>query len=222
MSVISNRHSVNVFAAGKSQPLAGQRLAKVGYKSTRKNPAKHKNVCVSVPVIENDAVIPFSERLLPFVRTMLADAQDGIIRSLYESAGGSLTMSIAAEEISVESCVNWLIAEQSGERLNSDMLGAWFDANVRDPFTVILCEQNKIEDTDDVRVQQTVAGYKGVFASINGRNTLNAEQRKEVRNLLKVCECDADPMAQKVIAKLDAMEKVTEGFKASLGFSVGD
>lgn len=218
MSNVSNRHNINPFVAGKSQALTDQRLAKVGYKSTRKSPAKYKSVCVSVPQIADQSITDHSERLIPFVRSMLADAQDGIIRSLYESAGGNLS-SVSDDEISVSACINYLTAEASGDRLNAQMLGDWFDAQIRDAFTVILCEQNKIEDTEDVRVVQTVNGYRGVVQSINGRNTLTPAQRMEVRNLLKACECTDSDVGAKVLSKLDEQEKVVETFKASLGFS---
>lgn len=218
MSTISNRHSINTFVPGKSQPLTDQRLAKIGWKTTKKQAAKYKNICVSVPVLTNAEIVPFSERLLPFVRSMLADAQDEIVRSLYESSEGTLA-SVAQEEISIDSCINYLIADQSGDRLNAKMIGDWFDANVRDAFTVILCEQNKIDDCDDPRVVQTVNGYRGVVASINGRNSLNPMQRSEVRNLLRACEVHEDGIGAKIVAKLDEMEKVQETFKAALGFT---
>lgn len=85
---ITNRHSVVPFTAGESKPMTGQRLAKVGYKSTKKNPARFKSVCVSVPEIPENNIRSELDRLIPHVRTMLENAQDGIIRSLYESREG--------------------------------------------------------------------------------------------------------------------------------------
>lgn len=218
MSNVSNRHNVNPFVAGKSQALTSQRLSKIGYKTTKKQAAKYKSVCVSVPAMTVPMYEEHYERLNPFIQTLLENAQDGIIRSLYESVGGALT-SVSDEEISVSACINFLTAEASGDRLNAQMLGDWFDAQIRDAFTVLLCEQNKIEDTEDVRVVQTVNGYRGVVQSINGRNSLTPQQRNEVRNLLKACECTDSEIGGKVLAKLDEQEKVVESFKASLGFS---
>jgi len=53
---ISNRHPLNPFTSGASQALAGQRLAKIGYKSSKTAPARYPSVCASIPPIDSAEV----------------------------------------------------------------------------------------------------------------------------------------------------------------------
>ena len=73
MSVISNRHSVVPFVSGSSVPMSEQRLARVLYKTSKKDAGKNilPSVCTSVLFLSDDAVSEQIEQLLPHVKNML-------------------------------------------------------------------------------------------------------------------------------------------------------
>lgn len=204
MSNISNRHNVNPFVAGKSQPLTGQRLAKVGYKTTKKQAAKFPSVCVSVPKLEDAQIIPELERMIPYVRTMLENAQDGIIRSLYESSNGNLS-SVADSELDVSACIAFMDAESNGGRLTKEFLASWFDANIADNLTVAVAEKLGTENVEDARIVKTVKAYKDMITALSGGATFyQPEQVKSLQKAISLSSED-DDTAHKLTKRLDSM-----------------
>lgn len=203
---ISNRHTVNAFIAGKSQPMSDQRLAKVGYKSTVKTPAKHPSICVSVPLImelDTDQI----DRLSPYIVQMLENAQDGIIRSLYESRDGTLS-EVSDDDICIDACISYLEAESIGGRLTKEFLEQWFDAQMKDNLTVVVADKLGFSElTEDVLVTvgKHVAGYRGLIASLSGGKTLL--QEPQIRGLLRALEVSSvdDETATKLNTRLNAM-----------------
>src|SRR3990172_1508944 len=166
---ITNRHSVIPFVAGKTVPLTDQRLAKIGYKTTKKNPAKFPNVAVSVPPItEFDETI--LERALPYLVTVFENAQDGIIRSLYESSMGQLR-EVSDDDISPAACLAFLEAEANGSRLTKEMIASWFDSEVSENLTVLVAEKLGFTDltTDNmVVVKKHVSIYRDIISQLAG------------------------------------------------------
>ena len=208
MSNISNRHTVSPFVSGKSEPLSGQRLAKVGYKSTKQNPAKFPSICVSVPQIDPAQVEANFRRLLPHIGTMLESAQDGIIRSLYESADGTLS-GVNDSDISVEACIAFLEAESTGGRLTIEFLNGWFDFNVKDNLTVVVADKLGFDlstSEQEVTVEKHVKVYRDLIASLSGGKTiLTTVQIAGIRRALEVSSVD-DDTSVKLLARLAQME----------------
>ena len=208
MSIISNRHNVNPFVAGKSEALTGQRLAKVGYKSSKANPAKYRSVCVSVPAPITPTEGELS-RLMPHILTMLENAQDGIIRSLYESSDGTMS-SVSDDEISVSAICAYLDAESTGGRLTIEVVNSWFDSQVRDNLTVVIATKLGFDlstPEQECTVNKHVAGYRGLFASLSGGKTvLQPVQIAGIRRALEVSSVD-DEISGKLMARLIQMEK---------------
>lgn len=204
---ISNRHSVNPFKAGKSAPLNGQRLIKVGYKKTKDIPNPLPSVCVSVPFLDTESIDDNSmERLTPHILNFLQDTQDKIIRSLYESSDGAL-LSVADHEISVSQCINFLEAENDGGRLKKEFLQTWFNENVKDNLTVLIAEKLGTENIEDERIAKTVKVYCELISGLAGGKTLYVEQQiKAVRIALKVISED-DDISEKLELRLKSMEK---------------
>lgn len=184
---ITNRHKLNPFVAGKSAALADQRLAKVGYKSTVKTAAKYQSVCVSVPVIAE-----FTEEQIqalgPHIIQMLENAQDGIIRSLYESRDGTLS-EVSDDDISIDSCISFLEAESTGGRLTREYLESWFDQMMRENLTVVIATKLGFEELNDDQmrtISQHLSGYRGLIASLAGGKTLLQEH--QIRGIQKALE----------------------------------
>lgn len=203
---ISNRHSINGFIAGKSAPMSDQRLAKVGYKSTVKNPAKFPSVCASVPFITELDEGQF-ERLQPYIVQMLENAQDGIFRSLYESSGGLLD-AISDDDICIDACISYLEAESTGGRLTKEYLEQWFDTSVRDNLFVCIAEKLGFSEiTADVEetVNKHIAGYKAMIASLSGGKTFY--QEPQIKGLLRALEVSSvdDDTSKKLNVRLKGM-----------------
>jgi hypothetical protein len=209
MSNFSTAHTVTAFDAKKSQALNGQRLAKIRYKTTEKQAAKFPNVCVSVPFVSSEAFenVETIKQLAPHIRAMLENAQDGIIRSLYESAEGSLSL-VTDSDISIDACIKYLNAESEGGRLTKEFIGAWFDTSVSDYLFALMVEKLGYGDTLTVEQETTVkrhmAGYKGLYESLAGGKTML--QENQIKSLSKVLELvDTDDTSMKLQARLNGM-----------------
>ena len=206
---ISNRHQVVKFVAGKSEPLTDQRLSKVGYKTTTKNPAKFASVCASVPVIAGDEILTRMEDLIPYVRTMLENAQDGIFRSLYESSGGLLN-AISDEDIGLNACISFMESENNGGRLTKEFLDAWCKANVVDNLSVVIADKlgfTELTPENETVIARHVKGYVDMITGLSGGKTFyQPNQIKAIRKTLDVATAD-DEVSKKLIARLDSMEK---------------
>lgn len=209
MSNVSTSHNVNPFIAGKSEPLTGQRLARIGYKKTKDNPNPLQSVCVSIPHIAPNWITENVNRLLPYIGTMLENAQDGIIRSLYETSQGALG-TVHDSDIGIEAIIGFLEAESTGGRLTGEFLSAWFDANLSENLTVIIADKLRfnLETEEQIKtVERHLNGYKGLIVSLAGNKTmLQPNQIAGIRKALDVAAND-DATVSRLRAKLDTMEK---------------
>ena len=208
MSTISNRHSVLPFVAGTSAPLSGQRLAKVGYKKTAAMPNPPASVCASVPMIQPADVLDKVQRLLPYIGAMLESAQDGILRSLYESSDYSLS-SVSDDDISVDACISYLAAEAAGDRLKKDAILQWFDSEVAENLTILVAEKLGFSDlTPDA--EKTVAKHVGIYRDLigmlaGGKTILEPKQIRGCRTAISLAS-SADRISARLNDRLTAME----------------
>lgn len=213
MSIISNRHQVSAFIAGTSKALSGQRLARVGYKSTKNAPAKYPSVCASVPVLTAECLTPDTlTKLQPHILVMLQDAQDGVLRSLYESSDGTLT-TVSDDDISVDACIGYLSAVAAGGRLTAELVAAWFDNQVAENLTVVLAEKLGFQELNTEQLKtigKHLNGYKALMAECaawtDKKARMTDKQINGIRRALDVASID-DDVSGKLLAKLDAMEK---------------
>lgn len=210
MSNVSTRHAVTPFVSGESKPLSGQRLARVGYKKTKENPNPLQSVCASIPFV----AVPSPEqitRLMPHIGNMLEAAQDGIFRSMYESSHGALR-DITDDDISIDACISYLDAAAAGDRLSADAIKAWFAQNVADNLIVMIAEKlgyDELTEDNLATVQKHVRIYEDVACMLAGKSILAEKQRKSLRVALSLSPSQ-DAMHDRLIAKLDAMEKKKE------------
>jgi len=214
MSNVSNRHTVELFESGKSEALSGQRLAKVGYKSTAKNPAKFPSICVSVPAI--DTGYDFEQALgagkfNAVIVEWLQGQQDSIVRTLYEAAGGKLS-DVTDDQISIDACLNHYQTVQAGGRLTAEVLGNWFDSNVRDNLTVIVADKlgfdlSTQEQEDTVAKHVTV--YRDILCLVAGNKTiLEAKQRTAIDRMIELSGISAeDTMVKRIVEKVEEISR---------------
>lgn len=210
MSAISSRHQVIPFIAGKTAPFAEQRLSKVGYKTTSKTPAKYPSICASVPKIRADWITEQNvKRLEDQIKNLLQDAQDGILKSLYESSDGTLS-GINDSDISFDACVNFMNAELAGDKLTIESINQWFDSQVKDNLTIVIAERLKFDlstPEQESEVSQYVKGYRGLIASLSGNKTiLQPVQIAGLKRALDISSVE-DEMSKKLYARLDSMGK---------------
>jgi len=213
MSNVSNRHPLKPFTAG-DKPLTGQRLAKVGYKTSKKTPAKFASVAVSVPQIEVSDVQDNILRLLPYIGTMLENAQDGIIKGLYESASGKC-IDISDADISVSACIGYLAAEAAGDRLTKEAIESWFDSELSENLFASIAEKLRFVDADgaitedqEVVVKKHLKVYRTVLSMLAGGKTLLGEKQiLNCKSALTLAPNENDAMVTRLNARLTAMEK---------------
>ncbi len=217
MSNVSSVHDLKPFKAG-DKALSGQRLAKIGYKKTKNQTNPLQSVAVSVPFIQVESITTNVQRLLPHICTMLENAQDGIIRGLYESSQGNLKI-IQDSEISVEACIGFLEAEAAGNRLTSEAVEKWFDAELADNVFAMLAQKlgflaldstadATLTDAQELTVSKHVKIYRDVLASLAGGKTMLAEKQiRGCRNALALAPDADDPMVSRLSSRLDTMER---------------
>lgn len=210
MSVISNRHSVVPFVSGESKAMNGQRLAKVGYKSTKTNKAKFASVCVSVPLISSEEIASNLNQLMDSVKQLCADTQDKIIRGLYEGRNGSLD-SVSDDDIGMQAIIAYLDSDNQGGRLTKEFLTEWFNQVAQDNTFGLIAEALKYPDElteeQSTTVQKHVNGYREVIASLAGGKTmLNLKQIAGLRKVFDTIEPE-DDTTLKLRKRIDKMEQ---------------
>lgn len=212
MSNISSVHDIVPFVAGKTEALTGQRLAKIGYKTTTKNPAKFKSVAVSVPHIDPDDILNNVRALLPYIGSLLEETQDKVIRALYESKDGNLK-TVQDHEISLQACISYLEAEAAGERLKKEHIESWFDRVCADNVFTLVAEKLGYGDSDELTPEQTatvnkhVKTYRDILSMLSGGNVkLTPVQIKSCKTVIDISEDDSG-IGQKLMSRLVNMEK---------------
>lgn len=133
---ISNRHTL-VKLEKNSKPMTGQRLARVIAKAAKEalgdnwiekangfyNPNLTESLCVSVPHVEQSAIVENIDALVPHIMGLIQDTQDAIIAEKRKETGCN---EIADDDISVSACVAYLDAVAKGNRVTGEYLVKWF------------------------------------------------------------------------------------------------
>ena len=227
MSVISNVHTLYPFVSGESKPLTGQRLAKIGFKTTKAMEAKGlkalPSVCASVPFLTQEEIMGSVTALLPFIGTMLEGVQDQIIRGLYEGKKGALE-NVRDEDISVSQCIAFLESEATGSRLSSESIKAWFNGSVASVFSQVIImdalkygtEPAALTEEQSQTVQKHVGIYAEVMAMLAGkgltRSSFSDKQWARLAQILDLTleESPEDTFAQKLKDKMSVISKAVK------------
>lgn len=205
MSTISNRHSVVPFISGKSEPLTGQRLARILYKPRGKNPAAYPSVCVSVPPVKFDEVRAHTERLMPAMMRLVEDTQDKILKSLYEAREGHL-QSVSDDEIGMDAVISFLESELNGGRITGAAIDSWFTEQIADSLTVLVSEKTQSEDMEILNGY--VQNYKKMFTALaSPRTSYGLTQVNGLLRVLEVCDSASDGIGATLAQKLEQMKK---------------
>jgi hypothetical protein len=216
MSNVSNVRDVIPFVAGKTAAITGQRLAKVGYKSSTDKvtkkiiPAKFPSVAVSVPFLSDDSIRESMDSLLPYIKGMMESTQDAVIRSLYESKDGTLK-TVQDHEISVQACIAYLDSEAAGDRIKKEHIEAWFDRVCAENVFVLIAEKlgysgDSLTPEQSATVDKHVKVYREILSMLaGGRTALTPVQIKSCKTVIDVSEDDSG-IGVKLMQRLTAME----------------
>jgi len=183
MSILHSIHDFKPFDSKTSKPYEGQRLAKVTYKTSKKNPTpKFPSICVSIPQVKAS----LSAELLPVIQERLEHAQDGIIKELHEAGKNQ----VSDAELSQENCIKYLIQELEGQRLTKEDVENWFDSSLGEILQVAFADKLGVSDTptpeQEAKILKSVGDYKEKFTALSGGRTFYSPVIAE--KLLKVLE----------------------------------
>ena len=139
---------------------------------------------------------------------MLENAQDGIIRSLYESSDGTLSQ-VTDSDLSISACISFMAAENEGSRLTKEFIESWFDISVRD-YVYALVSEKLGYGTDDLTMEQDITvckhvnGYRGMYSALAGGKTMY--QPNQIASLKRVLDIvDTDDTSTRLINRLNKM-----------------
>lgn len=213
MSLISTRHNVNPFVAGKSQPLTDQFLAVASFKQTKLMTTKGikalPSVCVSIPafpVLSADELMQCE----PIVRRMMQSTQENIIRDMY-TENPALT-SVADDEIDFTACMEYLQAEAVGGKLTKEKLGNWYDLVLADVVRAVTLDrlegQQFSAEKSAAVVAQTVLKYRDLVTPLSsGAFKLDDRDAKTVLMFLGMVDSadDVDGIGGKLQKRVQKM-----------------
>lgn len=211
MSVISDRHSFVPFVssgAGKSKAMDSQRLLKVVFKS-RNGESARQSVCASVPVIDRNIVSADINLFVPYVCDLIAATQDAIGRQLVIDGNDAVT----TEQISTSAVLEYLAAQSKGDRITSADISDWFTGALEPILLVAFADKLGIGDQPTDEQAETLQRMCNVYreklgAMAGGRTAYPEVICGKLLKALELCDSD-DVMAQRLIQKLTAMQKVS-------------
>lgn len=126
MSIVSNIHQFAPLDKD-SKPLDGQRLVRIIAKKNREGEYQSEHLqgslCVSVPWVDQDAVVSVIDKLMPHVMGMVRDTQDKIIREFRIEHGRN---EVPGHIFDMNAVVAYLDADAAGDRVTSEYLQEWF------------------------------------------------------------------------------------------------
>lgn len=192
MSVISNRHVLEVFDSKKSKAANGQRLAIASTKITKEDKAaglteKSKpSMCASIPVVSADVLSDsVMQAFKPYVLQMVLDTQDKIVRQFAENECST----VGDDDISVDAVLAYLDDESKGARLTKEIIVEWFDGSLADSLALAFADKMGLSDTptedETKKLNQQIQVYREKLASLAGGKTVFAPDvaKKMIRAL---------------------------------------
>lgn len=211
MSIIDTlNHSVVAYVAGSTKPFAGQRLAKVTYKTvTDKDSAlcgiKRESKCVSIPMIPASDVIGNVQVLAPYLIEYLQGVQDKIVRESIDA--GSL--SISMESIGISGICEWLESNNESGRLTKDSVASWFNENIAETLAVILADKLGVSETptnaESAQIMKVVDTYKDKISALaGGKTSYDPKMCESLKKALSMAP-DGDVLKGRFVARLDKM-----------------
>lgn len=129
MSNISTTHSI-VKLERNTAPLHGQRLSRLIAKADRNgnypSPNLTESLAVSVPIVNDEAIVECIDTLMPHIKGWLQGVQDALIREFRIEHGRN---EVPEDAFNVAACVAYLDDNAKGDRVTKEYLSEWFNEN---------------------------------------------------------------------------------------------
>jgi hypothetical protein len=220
---ISARHQIVKFTSGASKAIGGQRLAKLQWKTTAKQKAAYENHCVSLPVFSEEELIQSvtNGMFIPQLREIVENGQRDLIKGLFEQSGGMLK-EVADSEISLSMIENWFIAQSAKEdSFNSEAIGKWFDSEVSENLSVLLCERLSLDDPEHEMIVKTLKIFRAIVCMVSGKDFRpSPKQLKGIHDCLD-CGLSDHWVGKKIQGKMDIWNKTAEEDEALFAAALG-
>lgn len=210
MSIISmEAHSVVSYEAGKTKAFAGQRLAKVTYKTDKETGVKKDSKAVSLPLVAVEEISSNLVALTPYIAEYLQGVQDKIVRERIDGGASS----ISAADVSVEGIIAHLELEDTGSgtggRLTKEIVGAWFDSEVSDSLALVLAEKLGVSsvptDAESAQILRVVDTFREKVAALaGGKTSYPAALASSIKKCIDLAPA-GDSIAVRFNARLDKM-----------------
>lgn len=227
MSIISQFHSVETFNPASSKPMENQRLVILHYKArTVKDAAgnskqlpKFPSLCVSIPHLRltvgnlgdvNNASI---SAIQSATVALWESIQDSLIRSLIDQRRNrdnpttSGRLNVSDDEISLASCAAFAASTGNG-KLSGDAIAQWFDNVLTEPLMLALVTSDN--SRTDEQIAAILANYKSAMTKLAAvQPGLPQPAQQQLRKAIAHAP-ESDVMADRLITKLDSMNKSAE------------
>ncbi len=206
MSNMSQFHNTEVYTAGKSKPLDGQRLSKHSWKTDKETGIKPESKCVSIPKLQSDVLnlAAIKPHLLAYLETV----QDAMIKELIV-AGKS---EIHDDQISTTAIVEYLEAETQGTRFTKADAEKWFTEVIEDTLALTLASKLGVSEVptevESKQIFAIVGEFKGKITGLaGGKTSYSGKVAANLQKALDLVEDKEDPIYVRFTKRLEKMQE---------------
>lgn len=157
--------------------------------------------------ITEDSVTERLDDLIPYFVDYLIGIEDSMIREDYKKG----ITSIYTEGLSLQKIIDKLESEESGSRLNSEVIADWFEKEVREYLQLAFADKLDISP-DDMKLVPVLEAYLTKFKSLASPKVSYVEEdRTAMLKVLEASEAKNSTIGKKIVKRLEAMkEKETD------------
>lgn len=157
--------------------VAGMRNVKCLYKTNKKTGrVAGENSYISIPDthLAESVLVENAANLAPYVAVYLASVEDKIIKAAH-TAG---TIGFNSSWLGLDKILGYLDTEGSGNRLNKEVIGEWFDSHILEPLSQGVATKmglESLEAASDSELERVVAmceAYKIKFQGLASGRTV--------------------------------------------------
>lgn len=215
MSVISNKHTAQVYDAKTSAPFAGQRLVvTIAKKDKNGNYGQYlqQTMCTSIPMLDSYNVN--NARLTPHIVDFLRSVQNNIINDGLKT-GQNVFDDVELDEAAI---CTYLEQSSSGDRWDAERVADWFTTNVAPYVTEKLMEKG----ADDTAIEAKLGAMTETVAdALGSRAKITLNKAKAILNILQLIPHEdliKDAIALRFVARLDKIINPIDDSLDALGF----
>ena len=205
MSTVSQFHNTELYVAGKSKALDGQRLSKHSWKTDKESGVKPESKCVSIPQIQKSVLnlAGMEVHLIAYLETV----QDQIIKQKIVEG----KTQIHDDEICATAIVEFLEAESQGTRFTKADAEKWFSEVVEDNLALILADKLGVSEVPTENESKQIYAIVGEFKSkisglAGGKTSYSPAVAQKLEKALDLVEDKEDPIYVRFTKRLEKMK----------------